>query len=249
MRSAPSPGRRPRGRRRVAWPGRSSGRRRAGRAVPLRPRGRRPPWSCRRHRNRSRRRPRRRRSPLAASTCGRRRAHRAAVRARAHRSRCRRAGPARRRRVDRRRTARAAGRGAAICASSAIAARCTRRRSPRNRAAARSASAVSASTSRPQRRRSSMRRPRVVGSAVRSGRSPSTSTPLTTTGRQLDADAVLDRERRLDRLVDRRRLGERDEGDLAAGGVAEHLQHVVGLRPHGTAATPRRGGPRPTSAS
>ncbi len=53
---------------------------------------------------------------------------------------------------------------------------------------------------------------------------------------ELHADVVLQRERRLDDLVDRRRLGQRDEHHLAALGVVEQLEHVVGLRPHRAAA-------------
>ena len=49
---------------------------------------------------------------------------------------------------------------------------------------------------------------------------------------ELHADLVLERERRLDHLVDRGGLGQRDQHHLAPLGVVEQLEHVVGLCPH-----------------
>ncbi len=49
-------------------------------------------------------------------------------------------------------------------------------------------------------------------------------------------DPVLERERRLDHLVHRRRLGQGDQHDLAALRILQELQHVIGLGPHRTRA-------------
>ena len=62
--------------------------------------------------------------------------------------------------------------------------------------------------------------------------------------RQLDPDLVLQGVRGLDQLVDRRLLGQRHQHDLAADGVAEQLEHLLGLgadraRPVTASSSPR----------
>ena len=53
---------------------------------------------------------------------------------------------------------------------------------------------------------------------------------------ELHADVVLEREGGLHHLVDRRRLGQGDQHDLASLGIVEQFEHLVGLRTHGTGA-------------
>ena len=48
-------------------------------------------------------------------------------------------------------------------------------------------------------------------------------------GAEAHADLVLEAERGLDQLVDRRLLGQGDQHDLGPPGVGEHLLHVDGL--------------------
>ena len=101
---------------------------------------------------------------------------------------------------------------------------------------ARSGSSCIARRSRAERgrraRRTSASRTRRAAerrqSSDRARRSP-TSTPLTTTGPSRTPTRSSRAYGGLDHLVDRRRLGQRDEHDLAAVGVGEQLEHVVGL--------------------
>ena len=66
---------------------------------------------------------------------------------------------------------------------------------------------------------------------------------------EVHADAVLERERGLDHLVDRRLLGQRDEHDLAARRVGEQLEHVLGLRLDRARRARRRAGRGRTSGT
>ena len=128
---------------------------------------------------------------------------------------------------DRRRTGTAAGSGGA--AAAARAGRPASRWSgvARGRQAATASSAAILAVGDRRRRRARRRERRVAD-----GSGASSNQPLTTTGPRLDADAVLDRERGVDQLVDRRLLGDRHEQHLAPLRIGEQLDDVGGLLAH-----------------